>query len=198
MCQTRTEPRIIGVTGGIGSGKSVVCRICALRGVPVYDCDREARLLIDNSPAIRSALCEIVGRDLMSGGEIDRGLLASRLFASERIRQQVNVIVHAAVREHLAGWIDSACAPVVIVESAVMHTSGLDRMVDAIWLVEAPQALRLRRIMTRNSLTQAQAAARISAQQHEFDALPPGKLHRIINDGITPLLPRIDSLINLS
>lgn len=198
MCQTRTEPRVIGVTGGIGSGKSVVCRICALRGVPVYDCDREARILMDNSPAIRSALCEIVGRDLMAGGEIDRGFLASRLFASELIRLQVNVIVHAAVREHLAGWIDSAGAPVVIVESAVMHTSGLDCMVDAIWLVEAPQTLRLRRIMARNSLTLAQATARISAQQHEFDSLPPDKLHRIINDGTTPLLPRIDSLINLS
>lgn len=188
---------IVGVTGGIGAGKSVVCRICALRGMPVYDCDREARRLMEESGFIRDELCRIAGSETVTpDGCIDRAHLASLIFRDAGIRREVNALVHAAVRSDIERWRETLAAPVAIVESAILHSSGLERQTDAIWLVTAPEDLRIDRACARSGLTPAQAKSRIEAQQGEFDSLDASRLSVIINDGATPMLPRIDTLLN--
>ena len=181
--------RLIGVTGGIGSGKSVVCRICALRGLPVYDCDSRARQLMDESDAIKAELCRVSGTDVLTcEGGVDRSLLAGLIFSSEHMRMSVNAIVHEAVRHDLASWVSGGRVNTALLESAVLHTSGLDMLVDEIWLVTAPRELRVGRVMRRSGLSRGQVEARISAQEHEFSGLPRRKVRRIVNDGAVSLL----------
>ncbi len=190
------SPILIGVTGGIGAGKSVVCRICALRGIPVYDCDLEARRLMDASAEIHRELRRIVGDEVICSTGINRSLLALSIFRDARVRAQVNTLVHSAVREHLNQRISRSDAPVFIVESAIMHTASLDERMHRIWLVEAPEELRVKRVQARNGLPREQILARMSAQNEEFAALPADRVARIINDDATPLLPQIDNLFN--
>mgnify|MGYP001171252684 CR=1 FL=1 len=183
---------LIGVTGGIGSGKSVVCRVCALRGAAVYDCDARAKAIMDSSDEIKQALRSIAGDCVVDGcGVIDRMELARRLFADAQVRLAVNALVHQAVRDDIEAWVRQVGDRPAIVESAIMHTAGLDRLVERIWLVEAPEQVRVERVMARSGLTREQARARIESQRAEFDALPQEKVIRICNDGIAPLLSQI-------
>lgn len=192
------SPRLIGVTGGIGAGKSVVCRIAALRGLPLYDCDREAKLIMDSSQEIKDALRDIVaGEVILPGGVINRPLLARILFADGGVRMAVNKLVHTAVREDIRRWSATLSAPAALIESAILHSSGLDACVDAIWLVDAPEEKRICRVMARNSMARNCVEARIASQREEFALLPKEKTSVIVNDGIHPLLPQINHLITL-
>ena len=167
----------------------MVCRICALRGLPVYDCDSRARQLMDESDAIKAELCRVSGTDVLTcEGGVDRSLLAGLIFSSEHMRMSVNAIVHEAVRHDLASWVSALRVNTALLESAVLHTSGLDMLVDEIWLVTAPRELRVGRVMRRSGLSRGQVEARISAQEHEFSGLPRRKVRRIVNDGAVSLL----------
>ncbi|MDE6242942.1 MAG: dephospho-CoA kinase, partial [Muribaculaceae bacterium] len=110
------------MTGGIGAGKSVVCRIAALQGLPLYDCDIEERRIMDSDMRIKQTLAQIAGQEVLRpDGEIDRPLLAKRLFADADVRRRVNELVHVAVRSHLAEWVASLSAPTALVESAILY-----------------------------------------------------------------------------
>ena len=196
MCQSN-KPIVIGVTGGIGAGKSVVCRVCALRGIPLYDCDSRARRIMEISDEIRTALRHLAGEEvIMPDGSVNRPHLASVIFNDPVLRREVNTLVHKAVRADIKTWIGQLRAPVAIIESAILHSSGLDSMVDEIWLVSAPRELRAARAAARSNLSEEQITCRIIAQQGEFDKLDNSRLHIILNDGMTPLLPRIDNLLH--
>jgi len=185
------------VTGGIGTGKSTVCRICALKGIPVYDCDSQARHIMDTSPDIHSALRRIAGPDVVSpSGSIHRPALARAMFGSPQVRASVNALVHSRVRSHFAEWVEQRNAPLVLIESAIMATASLHKAVDAIWLVEAPMSLRIDRVMRRSGLSRQSIIERINAQRGEIDALPPALITTIANDGRTSLLTTIDTLLN--
>lgn len=190
--------RLIGVTGGIGSGKSMVCRICSLRGVPVYDCDSRAKLLMQTDPGLREFMLREIGDDAYGpDGTLDRVKVGERIFGDMSVRARVEANVHEAVRDDLTRWYGDIRGhlPVAIVESAILHTSALDCLTDRIWLVEAPDRLRVRRVMARSSLSEAEVRARMEAQRNEFVSLPAGKVSHISNDGVTPLMPRIDELL---
>ena len=189
-------PRLIGVTGGIGSGKSVVCRICALRGIPVYDCDSRAKLLMTGDGRLRAFLCSEVGEEAFcSDGSLNRQRLSRHIFGCPEARHRVETEVHDAVRADIGRFVSATDAPVVLVESAILHTSHLDEIVSEIWLVDAPQALRMKRVAERSALPIDEIQRRMDAQQCEFDSLPPGKLKRILNDGKALVLPRVDALL---
>lgn len=192
------SPVLIGVTGGIGSGKSMVCRVCALRGIPVYDCDFRAKVLMYADPAIRAFLLAEVGEGAYRpDGSLNRALLSEHIFSNCEVRRRVEKKVHAAVREDLSAWLSSlpAGTSVALVESAILHTSGLDCMTSEIWLVEAPDEVRVRRVMVRSALSRDEVTARMRAQQTEFLCLPSSRTRDILNDGVTPLLPQIDTLL---
>lgn len=184
--------RLTAIAGGIGAGKSVVSRVLIALGYPVFDCDREARDLMDSSPAIKAAIAAGVCREAITAdGLIDRRRLAETVFADSSARLRLNEIVHGAVRARLTQWRQSLNCRQAFVETAILNESGIGNMVDAVWTVKAPEDIRIRRIIERNGLSEAQARARIAVQTP-----PAGTDTVLVNDGINALLPQIEQALN--
>ncbi|MDE6859330.1 MAG: dephospho-CoA kinase [Duncaniella sp.] len=187
---------LTAIVGGIGSGKSVVSRIVEIMGYEVYDCDSRAKLLMDASTDIMSRLKSEIHDECVVDGKINRKRLAEIVFGDEEALNRLNAIVHAAVREDLKRWVESRDKDkVLFVETAILYQSGLDRMVDAVWEIDAPVDLRVERVMARNSMSREKVLARIAAQ----DSYVPVSMHpsvkHIINDNDMPLLPQVELLL---
>lgn len=188
-----SERRLTAVTGGIGSGKSVVCKILRTLGYPVYDCDIMARQLMANDLTTRMALLESFP-DAHIDGILDRQLLSRIVFADADRLQALNAAVHGAVRRDLAQWCGTRSGR-LFVETAILYESQLDLMVDDVWSVEAPDDVRLKRVMLRNGLAAEEVQARIDAQQRYIPDRRHPSVHTIVNDGVKPLLPQIFNLL---
>lgn len=159
---------ILGITGGIGSGKSYISSLLHKQmNVPVYDCDTEAKRLICEDDTIRQKLTELAGASVYRNGELQKNVLADYLFSSQQHVQQVNAIVHPAVRKDIGKWVKQQDSPVVAVESAILYESGFDTLVDKVLFVNAPLELRIQRSMKRDGSTREQVEARIGMQQSE-------------------------------
>lgn len=173
----------LGITGGIGSGKSYVAQMLQARwDVPVYDCDSEAKRLTAESDDIRTALTQLVGDHLWQQGQMQKPVLAAYLFASPEHAAQVNAIIHPAVRRDFLRWTDAhSRSPVVAIESAILCESGFHTLVDSILLVDAPLEVRLLRAMLRDGASRQQVMARMARQ----DSAQARQLARftVINDG---------------
>ena len=185
----------IGVTGGIGSGKSYVCRMLESHfGLPVYDCDREAKRLMHTSPELRRRLQALVGDEAYDAeGRLDRAVMSRYLFADAAHVQAVNGIVHPAVKEDFLEWAERQHTDVVM-ESAILVEAGLRTIVDCLMVVEAPLELRIERAMQRDGATAEQVEARIRHQM-PAEALREYADFVVINDG-RDLLPQLQSVIN--
>ena len=181
---------LIAITGGIGSGKSVVSRVLGAMGYPVYDCDSQAKAIMDADTDIHRRLCEEIHPAAVTAGVIDRRLIGEIVFNDADKLAALNSIVHTAVKEHIARWSEAQSGP-AFVETAILFESGLNASVDAEWRVESPLELRIERVMKRNGLTRRQVEARIVAQssQPENPPLPPRTV--LVNDLTTALLPQI-------
>ena len=156
----------LGVTGGIGAGKSYVCRLLADEyGLPVYDCDREAKRLNNEDPFIRQRLVEMVGPEVYCpDGALNRSLLASYIFGHPHHLAAVNQLVHPRVLAHFRRWLSVQHAPLVVMESAILHSSGFDREMDYVLYVDAPEEMRIARVMERDGSSRSQVMARIQSQ----------------------------------
>ena len=187
----------LGITGGIGSGKSYVAQMLQARwDVPVYDCDSEAKRLTAESDDIRTALTQLVGDHLWQQGQMQKPVLAAYLFASPEHAAQVNAIIHPAVRRDFLRWTDAhSRSPVVAIESAILCESGFHTLVDSILLVDAPLEVRLQRAMLRDGASRRQVMARMARQ----DSAQARQLARftVINDGggDQPLQACLESIV---
>lgn len=189
---------VIGLTGGIGTGKSVVSRLLRTEGMMVYDCDLEAKRLMAGNQELHDAFTARWGAEIYVDGELDRAAVARRVFADEEELQWLNSQVHGRVRKHLQGWIEShAGKGPLFVESAILCSSGLDSLCDRIWVVEAPEELRIARLAARSGLTAEEAKSRMRAQsQEEMQCKASGlAVAQIHNDGMTSLLDRVRELL---
>ncbi len=187
----------IGITGGIGSGKSVIARICRNQGLPVYDCDLEAKKLMNSSAEIKGLLKRDIHDSCVdASGAIDRAALSDIVFKDKEKLRRLNEIVHGAVRNHFSHWRKEHGNTIAFVETAIPTTSHLDLLMDRIWLVEAPMSKRIARVMQRNGISAQEVVKRIKAQDNEFDELPAEKVRKIDNGGDSSLLLRIDELLN--
>ena len=158
----------VGVTGGIGSGKSTVCELFAQQGVAVYDCDSEAKRLMAEDEAVRSAIVEAFGEEAYAGGELNRQFLAEKVFGSEEQLSKLNAIVHPAVREDFARWCaDHSSEAYVMMESAILFDAGFESEVDLTLAVLAPRELRVMRVCNRNGMTPEQVEQRIAHQMSD-------------------------------
>ncbi len=188
--------RLIAVTGGIGSGKSVVSHILTVMGYPVYDCDSRAKALMDKSVLIKSRIASKVSDTAINpDGTIDRIKLAQVVFADRDKLNALNEIVHGAVREDILDWAESCCQDVCWIESAIIYESGIDRMVDEVWSVEAPEELRIERVMSRNAMSKEAILARIKSQAPLADRKEHHFTHILVNDGVRALLPQMLQLL---
>lgn len=185
---------LIALTGGIGSGKSVVRRIVGCLGYPVYDCDSRAKLLMDASSEIRSRIAgEIDACAVDAAGNIDRRRLAASVFADAHKLERLNTIVHAEVLADIRRW-RSEIVGTAFVETAILYQSGLHRLVDEVWEVTAPRELRIERVMARNRVTAAEVEARMESQQYVPERIHPCT-RVIVNDGTRAVLPQIIGLL---
>lgn len=192
---TSVSPYKIAITGGIGSGKSVVSRLLRMMGVPVYDCDTRARHLMNTSPTLRTALTEAVGTQVYGpDGCIDRPHLASFMFGHPERVALINSIVHPVVRADFRKWASDAKTPVVAVETAILYESGMDADVDAVALVHAPLEVRLQRAMQRDHTDEQSIRRRISNQTPDEELLHRAS-HIIHNDGQCSLIAQVQHLL---
>jgi dephospho-CoA kinase len=184
----------IGITGGIGSGKSVISRILRLLNYPVYDSDFWAKELMNNNPNIQQALTKRFGHETYQNNTLNRPFLAKQIFNNEDARLFVNSIVHPIVSQHFLDWVENQNTKLVFIESAILFSSGLDKIIDTTIFVDAPQQIRLQRAKLRDNSTDTAILARINSQsQEELYAKKHSKY--IINNDNQLLIPQITTII---
>ncbi len=159
----------VGVTGAIGSGKSVVCSAFSALGRKVIAADPLARELMETEPHLRDQLVTILGKAIFGAdGRLDRKRVADRIFGDRRLRERVNAAVHPAVFRAIGSRIESLAdaerRPYVVIEAALIYESGMDRMLHSVVVVDAPMEKRLARVLARDGATREEFLQREQAQ----------------------------------
>lgn len=157
----------LGITGGIGSGKTCVCRVFNILGIPVFSADPEAQYIMHNDEKIIEGINKIAGKNLYHDGTLDKMELASIIFNDPEILKRVNALVHPVVFGNFLKWTDSQSSPYVIMEAAILFESGASKLVDRIATVYAPVEERIQRVTRRNRLTRQQVMERIRNQMDD-------------------------------
>ena len=185
----------IAIIGGIGSGKSVVSRLLSLMGYPVYDCDSNAKRLMDESEDIHRGLVDIFGPSAVTPEGINRAYIASIAFKDAEKLSKLNSLVHPAVLHDFDRWAQQN-GEIVFVETAILSESGMSKSVDAVWSVEAPLECRVERVMVRNAISREDVMRRTSSQATTIPDEITSVTH-LINDDSHALIPQIVSAIHL-
>ena len=157
----------IAICGGIGSGKSTVCRMFVERGAAVYDSDSRAKALMNESVKLREALVAEFGEECYDGNVLNRPYLASKVFGSDEQLAKLNSIVHPVVKADFLAWAEEQEGDYCILESAILFESGFDALVDKTVAVLAPLPFRIERAMQRDGVTREQIEARVNAQMSD-------------------------------
>jgi len=161
----------IGVTGGIGSGKTSVCKVFNILGIPLFSADDEAKKVMDADAGIMLKLNTIAQKDLYSSGTLDRVELAKLIFNNHTILEKVNSVVHPVVFSRFNEWVEKQEAPYVIMETAILFESGCSKMVDRIITVTAPVEERIARVMSRSNITKEEVLKRINNQMSDSEKI---------------------------
>lgn len=168
MPRTDTKPIIIGVTGGIGSGKSYICRIISSLGFPVYNCDAEAKKLMNTNKHIINSLKQLIGENSYdSEGNLNKPIIAQFLFANEENAHKINSVVHPVVKEDFRSWASAQNADLIFMESAILFESGFNDVVDNVITITAPPETRIERTIRRDNTTREQVIARMNQQMQD-------------------------------
>ena len=184
---------LIAITGGIGCGKSIVSLILKEMGYEVYDCDWKAKYLMDNSPTIKDCLKSTFGNDIIIDGTINRIKLANIVFNNKEKLVKLNNIVHSSVKEDLISWkLENSHNKLLFVETAILYQSGLDKVVDEVWEVNAPIEIRVERVMKRNNISRQDVLSRIESQKYEILAQAD---YIITNDDKVAILPQLVTIL---
>jgi|SRR5690606_20412974 len=181
----------IGVTGGIGSGKTTVCGVFRALGIPVYDADSEAKKLMITHEGLVRALKLAFGEEAYDTlGQLNRPYLASRVFNDEAALAQLNAIVHPVVIQAANDWAEAQNAPYTVKEAALLFQSGSYVHNDFNIVVAAPEALRISRVMERDGMAEAQVRARMDKQMHQEEQIAKADFV-VWNDGVRALIPQV-------
>lgn len=154
----------VGITGGIGSGKSTLCQLLTAFGASLYDSDSRAKSLMAEDEKLHDALCDEFGAECYNDEGLNRSFLASKVFGDEEALRRLNAIVHPAVRADFRRWAAEQRSEYVILESAILFESGFDSEVDTTIAVLAPMEERLRRTVERDGVSREDVLRRISHQ----------------------------------
>lgn len=179
----------IAITGGIGSGKSYVCRLLKQRGIDIYDCDAGAKRLMHSSADLQERLTALIGADTYVEGKLNKAVVAQFLLASEENKQAINRIVHPAV------ICDFYASGMNWMECAILYDAHLEDTVDKVVCVAAPEDVRVSRIMKRDGISEEKAAEWIQTQIGQ-DEITRRADYVIINDGKRDLEEQLDVLLD--
>lgn len=157
----------IGLTGGLGSGKSTVAHIFEVLGIPVYYADAASKRLMNDDEKVKADIINAFGKEVYPGGKLDRKYLSEIVFKDEKKLELLNSIVHPATLLDAAEWMKKQTALYAIKEAALIFESGSNKALDFVIGVESPLPLRLQRAMKRDNITHDQAMARIEKQMDE-------------------------------
>jgi len=180
----------VGVTGGIGSGKSLVCQVFSTLGIPVFNADDAARYLMDNDADLQSSISKLLGNDVFINGKPDRVKIAAIVFKEPAKLQQLNALVHPATISYAREWIEKQSAPYIIKEAAILFESGSYKDLDIIIDVYAPAELRIARAMQRSGISREQVLTIMSRQMDEDEKMKRCN-YVITNDEVTAVLPQV-------
>lgn len=188
-------PLKVGITGGIGSGKSMVCAVLKEMGYPVYNSDERAKTIMETSPEVRKQLIAAFGEQTFLNNQLNRPFLAEAIFNDPAKREQINSIVHPAVRADFQHWTSAQTSSIVFQESALLIETGGYRLLDFTVLVTAPEELRIRRVLKRDAATsQNDIRSRINSQLSDEEKSKTAGFV-IVNDECSLLVPQINELL---
>jgi dephospho-CoA kinase len=177
----------IGITGGIGSGKSYVCNIISQLGYPVYNCDKEAKRLMVNNPTIITELKNLIGKNAYTNqNTLNKTIIANYLFANEENASKINKIVHPVVKQDFMQWAEKQNTEFVFMESAILFESKFDEIVDFSITICAPIEVRIQRTIKRDNTTQEQVEARINQQMSDDKRRSMADFHIDNGEGANP------------
>ena len=183
----------LGVTGGIGSGKTSVCRVFMVLGIPVFSADPEARKIMSKDENIIRGINKIAGRDLYTEGDLNRTELAGIIFKDPRLLAEVNALVHPVVFEKFERWAEEQTSPYSIMEAAILFESGASRLVDRVVTVVAPVEERIQRLIIGKKMSREDIIERIKNQMDDESKMKLSDyvIQNSENDMIIPSILRI-------
>ena len=184
----------IGITGGIGAGKSLVAEIIKAMGYPVYNSDERAKELTDSNPKIKEGLIHLFGEEIYQNGTLNKFALAQAIFSDDSLREKVNALIHPIVREDFNLWALAQNNSLVFNESAILFETGSFKNFDAIILVYATKELRIQRIMKRDNCSENEVLKRMNSQFSDEEKYQLTEF-RVLNDEQTPLLVQVEKII---
>lgn len=191
------KPVLVAISGGIGAGKSVVSEILRVLGYKVFDCDSEAKRIMDQNDDIKHEIQKQISINAINAdGSINRRLLSEIVFKDEEMLKKLNRIVHSYVRNEIIHWANINCkANILFIETAILYQSGIDKMVDLVIEVAAPVDIRIDRVKRRSNLSEKEILRRVMSQDHTPES-PHSHITVITNDGTTAVLPQLYAIIN--
>ncbi len=182
--------KVVGVTGGIGAGKSMVCSVFATLGVPIFNADLEAKKLYDDHPELLISLREIFGNEIFKNGILDKKRLAELVFSDGLKLEHLNQLVHPLVAQSFLAWKKKQRAPYIIREAAILIESKTFEDCDHIILISAPESLKIQRTMQRSGLCSDQVKSRMKEQLTDEQRRPFCDFE-VLNDEQQMILPMI-------
>lgn len=190
----------IGITGGIGSGKTTICKIFESLNVPIYYADVEAKKIMASNLQVKSQLKEILGEKAYhKNGKPDRKYIASKIFSDKELMSKVEKIIHPAVLSDSERWMEqwkaAGNSSYVLKEAALLVENGTFKYLDALIVVTCPENIRIKRVMKRDKLSFEDVMSKVKNQLPEDDKVKVAD-YIIINDGIKPLIPQIWEIHN--
>lgn len=188
---------VIAINGGIGSGKSLISNILRNMGYNVYDCDSNAKKIMDNSQIIKDYIKTNISADAIYNNQINRLILARVVFNNNTLLNKLNSIVHSEVKDDILYWINKYNPGTkLFIETAILYQSGIDKLVDKVWEIYAPEETRIQRVIRRNNASRDEIISRINVQKRNLNQRSHQNTHHIINDDEQAILPQIIKLLN--
>lgn len=188
----------IGITGGIGSGKSTVCRIFETLGIPVYDADTQAKKIMITDMAVKCQIRELIGKDAYyRNGKLNKDYVSSKIFSNKSLLQGISQIVHPAVNNDSLRWMEqhklNKMIPYVIKEAALLIESGNYKALDKLIVVTCPEGIRIQRVIDRDKLTYEEVKRKVDSQIAESEKLRFADFI-IVNDGTMSIIQQVRTI----
>ncbi len=186
---------IVGLTGGIGSGKTTVAKFFVELGVPVYNSDKEAKKLMKSSKKVKKAIIELLGENAYEGKRLNKIYISDKIFKNKSLLTELNSIVHPAVRKHFLRWTKRQDSPYVIQETAIIFENSGQDFYDKIILVTAPEEERIQRVMARSGISKKAILARLKNQWLDIKKEPLSD-YVIVNLKLTKTKIKVEEVHN--